>query len=82
VAILVDPVTHALVRSTAGGMLAVVFAAQRPADTARVAQQRAGDERRSSSAAPRVTPSDGWRFLIAESTASAGEPHASILWAS
>jgi hypothetical protein len=47
-AVLVDPVTHAQVRSTAGGMLPGVFVAQRMADTARVVQQRAGDELRRS----------------------------------
>ena len=48
VAVLVDPVTHTPVRSTAGGMLPGVFITQRTSDTARVVQQRAGDELRRS----------------------------------
>ena len=44
VAVLVDPVTHSPVRSPAGGILPGVFVTQRVADTARVVQQRAGDE--------------------------------------
>jgi len=44
--VLIDPVTHAPVRSPAGGMLPGVFVMQRVTDTVRVVQQRAGDELR------------------------------------